>query len=94
MIIQHGAGSFIECSHPAQTISSPAPPDNQHAGPARILLSCPLGQGRPAFYPGRPAPSILRRIWRKSPYCPESPKHGTVVRVNGRWVHTEKGRGD
>jgi hypothetical protein len=69
--------------------------DNQHAdGPASNPSAVLSSTDPNSFLHGPSAPSILRRLWMKSPYCPESPKHGTVVRENGRWVRTEKGRGD
>ena len=65
----------------------------QHAGPAGIPslhLSSAIVSSGPST--GGPAPDhLLHRLWKHSPYCLESPKHGVIRRVNGHWVH-EKSR--
>lgn len=72
---------------------------DQHAGTTgngfSASSSCLSPGGIPSnpSSPGGPAPDhLIHRLWKKSPYCKDSPKHGVIVRVNGRWVH-EKDRG-
>ena len=66
-----------------------------HAGPTGNPSS---HRSSSAFDPsgpstGGPAPDhLLHRLWKHSPYCPDSPKHGILVRENGHWVH-KKDRG-
>ncbi len=62
---------------------------DQHAGTVRDHNSECASASLPS--PSGPAPDhLIHRLWKKSPYCKDSPKHGVIVRINGRWVNKKR----